>query len=119
NQIRVDVQNAVTGLEQARARYEAAAQARALQQQILTGDQRRYELGAATPFQVVQDQRDLASAQNTEIQSMANYTHARIALDQALGPPLEVNHISIAEALRGQLAQPSILPSVLPREERQ
>jgi outer membrane protein TolC len=119
NQIRVDVQNAVTGLQQARARYEAAAQARTLQQQILSGDQRRYELGAATPFQVVQDQRDLASAQSTEIQSMANYTHARIALDQALGTTLEVNHISIAEALRGQLAQPSILPSVLPREERQ
>jgi outer membrane protein TolC len=119
NQIRVDVQNAVTGLQQARARYEAAAQARALQQQILSGDQRRYELGAATPFQVVQDQRDLASAQSTEIQSMANYTHARIALDQALGTTLEVNHISIAEALRGHLAQPSTLPPVLPREERQ
>jgi outer membrane protein TolC len=110
NQIRVDVQNAVTGLEQARARFEAAAQARALQDQILTDDRKRYELGAATPFQVVQDQRDLAAAESAQVQAMANYTHARIALDQALGATLEVNRISIGEAMRGHMAHQSALP---------
>lgn len=110
NQVRVDVQNAVTGIEQARARFEAAAQSRALQEQILTDDRKRYSLGAATPFQVVQDQRDLAAADSAQVQAMANYTHARIALDQALGATLEVNHISIEEAMRGHLAHQSALP---------
>jgi len=103
NQVRVDVQNAVIGVEQARARYDAAVKARVLAQQTLEADQKKFTLGAATPFQVVQDQRDLANAQSSEIQSMANYTHARIAIDQALGRTLDVNHISLAEALTGRV----------------
>jgi outer membrane protein TolC len=103
NQVRVDVQNAVIGVEQARARYDAAVKARVLAQQTLEADQKKFTLGAATPFQVVQDQRDLANAQSSEIQSMANYTHARIAIDQALGRTLDVNHISLAEALSGHV----------------
>ncbi|HTT64312.1 MAG TPA: TolC family protein [Bryobacteraceae bacterium] len=119
NQIRVDVQNALIGLQQARSRYEAAVKARVLQEQTLAGDQKRYALGATVAFQVVQDQRDLATAQSTEVQSMANYTHARIAMDQALGTTLEVNHISINEALQGRVSQPSVLPAEIPAEERQ
>ena len=71
---------------------------------------KKYDLGAGTPYQVVQDQRDLASAQSSEAQAMANYTHARIALDQALGRTLEVNHISMAEALSGHVAGLSSVP---------
>jgi outer membrane protein len=118
NQVRVDVQNAVVGLQQARARYEAAVRSRVLQQQTLEGDQKRYRLGAVVAFQVVQDQRDLATAQSAEVQAMANYTHARIALDQALGTTLEVNHVSIGEALEGHLSRLSALPADLPKEER-
>jgi len=119
NQIRVDVQNALVGLQQARARYEAAVKSRELQEQTLAADQKRYALGATVAFQVVQDQRDLATAQSAEVQSMANYTHARIALDQALGNTLEVNNIVVDEALQGRLSQESVLPATLPVEERQ
>lgn len=118
NQIRVDVQNALVGLQQARARYEAAAKSRELQEQTLAGDQKRYTLGATVAFQIVQDQRDLASAQSTEVQSMANYTHARITMDQALGNTLDVNRVSIDDALKGEVPQPSALPAELPKEER-
>jgi outer membrane protein TolC len=119
NQIRVDVQNALIGLQQARSRYEAAMRARVLSEQTLAGDRRRYELGSAVNYQVVTDQRDLASAQSSEVQSMANYTHARIALDQALGTTLDVNHVSVSEALHGSLSRPSTLPMQLPKEDRQ
>jgi outer membrane protein len=115
NQVLVDVQNAVIGIQQARARYEAAVKSRELQEQTLAADQRRYSLGAATAFQVIQDQRDLATTQSGEVQAMANYTHARIAFDQALGRTLEVNHVSINEALKGQIARPSALPPDLPQ----
>jgi len=50
NQIRVDVQNAVIGLRQARARYESAEKARILQQQTLDADQAKYALGATTAY---------------------------------------------------------------------
>jgi outer membrane protein TolC len=71
-------------------------------------------LGAATVFQVVQDQRDLASSQSSEVQAMANYTHARISFDLALGTTLDVNHISLDEAMQGRIALDSALPANLP-----
>jgi outer membrane protein len=113
NQVRVDVQNAVIGLTQARSRYDAAVQARKLAQQTLDADQKRFNLGAATPYQVVQDQRDLANGLSSEIQAMANYTHARIAFDQAIGTTLEVNNIVLSEALAGRISKP---PSQVPAE---
>src|ERR1700691_3245991 len=102
NQLTVYVQNAVIGLQQARVHYDAATKPRELQEQTLAADQRRNALGAASVFQVIQDQRDLASSQSTEVQAMANYTHARISLDQALGSTLDVNHISLDEAMKGR-----------------
>lgn len=101
NQVRVDVQNAIIGLQQARARYDAAKTARALAQQTLEADQKKFALGASTPFQVVQDQRDLATAQSSEVQAMANYTHARISFDRSMGRTLDENHVSVDDALRG------------------
>jgi outer membrane protein TolC len=118
NQVRVDVSNAVIGLKQARVRFDSAVKARVLQQQTYNADQRKYALGASTVYQVVQDQRDLASAQSSEVQAMANYSHARIALDQAIGDTLEVNHISLQEALVGKVARPSELPANLPEEKQ-
>lgn len=114
NQVTIDVQNAVIGLQQARARYDAAAKTTQLQQETLAGDRRRYQLGATTAFQVIQDQRDLATAESTETQAMANYTHARISLDQALGTTLAVNHISLDEAMQGRIARDSSVPANLP-----
>jgi outer membrane protein TolC len=115
NQVRVDVQNAVIGLQQARVRYEAAVQSRVLAQQTFEGDRKKYDLGAGTPYQVVQDQRDLASAQSSEVEAMANYSHARLAFDLALGNTLEVNHISLDEAKSGRvLAPPNRVPEGTP-----
>ena len=110
NQVRVDVQNAVIGVQQARVRYDAAVEARTLSQATFDADKKKYDLGAGTPYQVVQDQRDLSSAESSEAQAMANYSHARIALDQALGRTLEVNHISMAEAVAGRVAAPAAIP---------
>jgi outer membrane protein TolC len=104
NQVRVDVQNALIGIQQARVRYEAAVEARKLSEATFEGDQKKYELGAATPYQVVQDQRDLANAQSSEVQAMANYSHARIALEQAVGATLDVNRISLTEAMSGKVS---------------
>ncbi|HEY7211781.1 MAG TPA: TolC family protein [Bryobacteraceae bacterium] len=114
NQIRVDVQNAVIGLRQARVRYDSAVKARILQQQTLDADKKKYTLGAATVFTVVTDQQNLAAAESTETQALANYSHARIAFDQGLGTTLDVNHISVEEALNGHVARKSVLPAKLP-----
>ncbi|MBV9301143.1 MAG: TolC family protein [Acidobacteriaceae bacterium] len=118
NQVRVDVQNALIGLQQARARYDSAVKARILQQQTLDADRKKYTLGASTVFQVVQDQQTVAAAESSETQALANYSHARIAFDQAMGTTLDVNHISLDEALSGHVSRQSVLPANLPNPER-
>jgi outer membrane protein len=110
NQVRVDVQNAVIGLQQARARYYAAQKAHELQQETLNADQKKLELGASTVYQLVQDQQTLAAAESTEVQALANYSHARIAFDQAMGRTLEANHITVEEAMSGRVSQPPSTP---------
>ena len=62
NQVTVDVQNAVIGLQQARVRYEAASKPESCR------SRRWRTISAATrsapppSFQVIQDQRDLATS---------------------------------------------------------
>jgi outer membrane protein len=95
NQVVVDVSNDLVALRQARARHEAAVQNRILDEQLLDAEQRKLNLGASTPYNVILQQRDLAAAKSTEVAALAAYSNARIALDQALGATLEANHISI------------------------
>ncbi|MGH9559116.1 MAG: TolC family protein [Bryobacteraceae bacterium] len=118
NQVRVDVQNAVIGLRQARARYDAAQKAGVLQQQTFDADQKRYALGASTAYQLVLDQQNLSSAESNVTQALANYSHARVAFNQALGRTLQVNNITVEEALSGKISRQSTLPATLPRESR-
>lgn len=116
NEVAVDVSNGVVGLQQARVRYQAAVKNRVLEQQLLDAEQKKFALGASTTFNVVQQQRDLATAQSTETSSLVAYSNARVALDQTLGVTLQANHVSIDEALNGQVSRPSTLPATLPEQ---
>ena len=62
NQAQVDVTNSVVALRQARARYEAAVQSTKLQQALLDAEEKKFSFGASTPYDVVVQQRDLATA---------------------------------------------------------
>jgi outer membrane protein len=114
NQAQVDVTNSVVALRQARARYEAAVQSRILQQQLLDAEEKKFSLGASTPYNVIVEQRDLATAQSAELAARVSYQSARISLDQTTGATLEANHISLADAETGKIPQTSTLPAVLP-----
>lgn len=113
-QVRVDVRNAVIGLQQARSRYETAVATRKLAEQTLEAEQMRFKFGQSTIAIVVQAQRDLANDQSAEVQSMANYTHARIAFEQAIGQTLDSNDVSIEEAQKGEVARKSSIPDNAP-----
>jgi outer membrane protein len=111
SQVRVDVKNAVIEVQQARARYETAVATRSLAQQTLEAEQNRFRFGESTIATVVQSQRDLASDQSAEVQAMANYTHAKVAFDQAVGQTLDVNGISMEEAAAGRVGRESAIPA--------
>jgi outer membrane protein len=115
NQIRVDVQNALIGIQQARAQYQAAVKGRVLQEQTLDADQKKLALGATTVYQVIQDQRDLTTAAAAEVSAQAAYATARVQLDVATGLTLPNNSVEFDEAKAGHVARaPSPLPAVTP-----
>jgi outer membrane protein len=119
NQVRVEVKNAMIGLQQARARYETAVATRVLAEQNLDAEQKRFQYGAVPDTTlVIQAQNDLSNDQTAEIQAMANYTHAKIAFDQSVGQTLEVNRVSMDEARTGRVARQSSIPESVPQEKK-
>jgi outer membrane protein len=115
NQIRVDVQNALTAVNQARAQYQAAVKGRVLQEQTLDADQKKLALGATTVYQVIQDQRDLTTAAAAEVTAQAAYAGARVQLDVATGSTLADNNVEFEEAKAGHVSRvPSTPPAVPP-----
>ncbi len=116
NQVAVDISNQSIGLQQARVRYQAAVRNRILQQQLLDAEQKKFALGASTTYAVVQQQRDLTTAQSAEVAALVTYSEARVALDQTLGTTLQTHNVSMQEAANGQIARKSALPDKLPEQ---
>ncbi len=113
NAIRSEVQSAVIQISQAKARYAAAIKAQELQEQTLDAEQKKYNLGASTIFQVVQAQRDLAAAQTDVIVTLNQYANAQLTLDQSTGHTLTEHNISIAEAYDGVVSKrPDPIPAL-------
>lgn len=118
NQIFVDVSNYVIALRQARARYAAAVDTRALQEELLQKEQRKFSLGASTRNDVIAVQRSLAAARVEEVVALTAYSHARVSLDQVLGETLEKNNVSVSEALDGHVSHVSKLPETIAAQEK-
>ena len=93
------------GVRQARAQYEAARKSRVLQEKTLEAEQKKFNLGASTIFEIVQVQRDLAFSRTDEIRSQNNYIKAKISLDLSTGQTLEKSNISIDEAYDGSVSK--------------
>lgn len=103
NQIRVDVQNALNAVQQARAQYQSATAAVALQEQVLDAEDKKYSLGASTVYQVIQFQRDLANARQQVVSAQTAYAQAKLQLDVATGNLLGRYNITFDEARAGNV----------------
>jgi outer membrane protein TolC len=111
NQVRVDVQNAMIGVSQARAQYKAAQKAQDLQLQTLDAEQKKLALGASTIYNVILAERDLVTARSNLVAAETAYSKAKVELDRATGQILYNNNVSVDEAARGVVARP---PSPIP-----
>ncbi len=117
NQIRLDVQNALIAVKNARARYQSASVASSVAQQVYEAEQKKYALGASTSYLVVQHQTDLANARQSEVAALSAYALAKLQLDQATGTILQSNNISIDEVKNGRISKaPSPIPAVVPNQ---
>jgi outer membrane protein len=111
NQILVDISSQVNALRQARSRYSAAKETRILSEQLLAAE-RRKSYGTVTFNYIMIDQRALIAAQLSELNALASYVRARVALDQVLGLTLEKNQITLEEGLSGHVDRESRAPEL-------
>lgn len=119
-QIRVDVQNALIGLQQARVRYQAATEQRILEEQTLDAEQKKYALGASTVYNVILIQRDLITAHGSEVTAMDQYAHAKVSLEIATGQVLPSYNVDVVEAQTGHVARPPApIPVLTPQGAKQ
>ena len=109
----LDVRNTYIALTQDRAQVEAASKARELQQQTFDAEQKKYQLGASTVYNVILTQRDLINAQGTELRALANLEEAKASYERALGRTLEVNRVTIADAKTGEIERDTLIPGTL------
>jgi outer membrane protein len=70
-------------LDQNRERIDTTRLARELQEQRVDQEQKRYDVGMSTNFNVIQAQRDLAVARNGELQAQLDYQLALITFNTA------------------------------------
>jgi outer membrane protein len=113
NSALLDVRNTYIALVQDRARVEAAQKASELQRQTFDAEQKKYQLGASTVYNVILTQRDFITAQGTELRALADLVEAKANYERALGRTLEVNRVSIADAKSGQPEQDTLIPGTL------
>jgi outer membrane protein TolC len=109
----VDVRNTFIALQQGRVQVATASEQRKLQQQTFDAEQKKYQLGASTVYQVILTQRDLVSAQGAELRALANLLEAKAAYERAVGRTLEVNRVSIADAKHGEVDKDTLIPGTL------
>jgi len=123
NQVRVDVQNAVIGVSQARAQYISAQKAQVLQAQTLDAETKKLSLGASTIYNQILAERDLVTAQSNLVTAEAAYARAKVELDRSTGQILYNNNVSLDEAYKGVVSRPPSAipdapPAAAPRQQR-
>jgi outer membrane protein TolC len=81
-QIATEVTNAALLVDANRERLQAATAAKELADLRLSAEQSRFEVGLSTNFFVVQAQRDLRDAQNTELRALLDYRRSQVEFER-------------------------------------
>ena len=86
-QVAAEVANAALTVQSNLKRVEAATAARELAQKRLEAEQSKFDVGMTTNFFVVQAQRDLRDAANTELRALADYRKSLVNFERAQQSP--------------------------------
>ena len=111
-QVRIQVVNGLYALTNDRAQVNAAEAGRQYAAQSLDAEQKKYRLGASTTANVLQQQRNLATSENTYISAEAAYARDRAALRVLLSSTLDQYGISLTEAAAGTFTKSPLIPGL-------
>jgi outer membrane protein TolC len=113
-QIRMQVVNAQFALTNDRAQVKASIAAQDYAQQSLDAEGKKLRLGASTTALVLQQQRNLATAENNLIAAQGAYAKDRAGLYQMLASTLQHYGINLNEAATGDVKTTPVVPGLKP-----
>ena len=93
--IAAEVTNAAVQIESVQERIDAARAARELAEEQLDAEESKFEVGTSTNFFVVQAQRDLATARDSELRAILDYQNAVIEFERVQQTSLSRAGISL------------------------
>jgi outer membrane protein len=97
-QVATDITNAALSAQSGVESVQAAQAAREFAQRKLEAEQSKFEVGMSTNYFVVQAQRDLADAQNSELRQILNYRKSLVELERLQQTTLQNLNITVLSA---------------------
>lgn len=118
-EIRMQVVNAQFALTNDRAQVIAARASNDYAQQSLDAERKKLSLGASTAYNVLLQQKNLATANNSLISAEAAYARDRAGLYQTLATTLQHYGINLTDAASGNVATSPAIPGLTPAKDTQ
>jgi outer membrane protein len=97
-QVATDVTSAAIQVQNTAESVQAAQAARELAQKKLEAEQSKFEVGMSTNYFVVQAQRDLSDAENSELRAILNYRKSLVELERLQSTTLSSLGITLINA---------------------
>jgi len=97
-QVATDVTNAALNAQSAVESVQAAQAAREFAQKKLEAEQSKFEVGMSTNYFVVQAQRDLSDAENSELRAILNHRKSLVELERLQQTTLQNLSITLINA---------------------
>ncbi len=99
--VMVDVRNAYESIFTRRKGWETSKVARQLSEEQLAGENKRFEAGLSTNFEVLEYQRQLADAKVRELRALIDYQGALTSLQKAMYTIIDESDIVVARGQNG------------------
>ena len=103
NSIGLNVRNTIINLTQARSQVQSSKIAVQFSQQSLDAEQKKLYAGVSTFYNVMLSERDNFAARLSAVQAQVAYAKALVARDLASGQLLDEIHITLDDAIRGEI----------------
>jgi outer membrane protein len=97
-QVATDITNAAIQLRNTAEAVEASQASRDLMQRRLEAEQSKFEVGMSTNYFVVQAQRDLNDARNSELRAILNFRKAQVEFERLQQTTLQNSNITLLQA---------------------
>jgi len=95
-EIILDIREAVRQLKTDSKRIKAATVAKQLAEEKLKAEEKKFEVGLSTSFNVLEFQEDLAEAQSNEIKTILDYKQSRIRFRRSTASTLKYHDVTLS-----------------------